>query len=274
MLGRIVMRSVYVGLAIGLCATSASAGPVGGNGGGGGGRGGGGALGKVSAGIRTSVGTSAPAGNTRGSLETSYDPGYGYDAVADAEYESQCAGTSGCTVQRHRPPRPLKPRPRSRVDFYAGAQKVHDSNAAVSLELAFVDERFRLSGAVTRFYEDQGLGREMLTLTMPSLTAGIRVDEGGPTRVFLEAGLVGARTRYDPEMSTSITGGLGGVRVEHRIARKTAVIGDAHAMIFSDGIRARAVRLGARVGVLQASFRVLDFNIGPALYGPEVGLRF
>jgi hypothetical protein len=34
------------------------------------------------------------------------------------------------------------------------------------------------------------------------------------------------------------------------------------------------LRAGFRYGYVQASFSVLDFNVGPALYGPELGVRF
>jgi hypothetical protein len=45
-------------------------------------------------------------------------------------------------------------------------------------------------------------------------------------------------------------------------------------MAFEDDVRAGAIRAGIRIGHVQATLRYFDFNVGPALYGPEVGIRF
>jgi hypothetical protein len=39
-------------------------------------------------------------------------------------------------------------------------------------------------------------------------------------------------------------------------------------------VRAASVRAGVRYRHVQASFSVLDFNVGPALFGPELGIGF
>jgi hypothetical protein len=170
------------------------------------------------------------------------------------------------------PSSPQQPRTVS-VDFFAGAQKVHESDGSLSLELAFNEGRFRLGGSLTKYYERQE-GAEALTLTLPALYLGVRVTGGGPTRAYVELGGVGVETAQDPVMDSSVAGILGGVRVEHKTSRRTAVVWDAQAMVFEEGVRAGAARAGFRVGPLQASLRYLDFNTGPALFGPEVGLRF
>jgi len=113
-----------------------------------------------------------------------------------------------------------------------------------------------------------------LTMDMPSLTAGVRVDDHRSTRVYLDGGIVGAKTHGDPVADSSIKGVLGGVTVEHAMTRQLWLLADAHRMYLSDDIRANELRAGVRFGWLQASIRMLDFNVGPPLYGPEVGLRF
>lgn len=165
------------------------------------------------------------------------------------------------------------PQGTARVTGYVGAQKVFESDGAVALELAVSDRWFRIGGSLTRFYERQ-LNREALTLTMPSLAFGVRIDDSATTRVYLEAGAVGAITKHDPMMDSSITGALGGVLVEHSLSKATTLIGAAKVMAFQDDVRATSVRAGLRYRHLQASFTVLDFNVGPALYGPEFGVGF
>ena len=182
----------------------------------------------------------------------------------------------GSVIVIHRRPDPapsLYTGDRARFDFYAGAQKVQDSNGSVSAELAVVDYRFRIAGAFSHYFETQPDGGR-LTMTMPSLTAGFRIDDLGRTAVFIEGGVVHARTHGDVMGDSSLMGAIGGVRIEHQLSRRVSLIGDAQTMAFEAGVRANAGRLGVRVGYLQAAIRVLDFNVGPPLYGPELGLRF
>lgn len=160
------------------------------------------------------------------------------------------------------------------VSAYVGAQKVFESDGALAVELAISDRRLRLDGGLTRFYEQQATG-DTLTLTMPSLALGVRLNNDDATRVYLEAGVVGAMTRNDPMMmDSSITGAIGGVVAEHSLSKQTMLVGAAKVMRFSDDIRAASLRAGVRFHHVQASFSVLDFNVGPALYGPELGVGF
>lgn len=172
--------------------------------------------------------------------------------------------------------RPAKPPPydggRAKIEGYVAGQKVHDSDGSWTAELAIKDGLFRLGGTYTRYYERQP-DDSTIRLSMPSLIGGVRVDDGGATRVYLELGLVGAKTSGDL-MNSSFTGGLGGVRFEQRISKQGYITAELHEMIFQDDLRAHSARVGFKLGIVQASFRVLDLNVGPALYGPEFGLRF
>jgi hypothetical protein len=150
---------------------------------------------------------------------------------------------------------------------------VYESDGSFSAEIGFNEGRFRLGGAISRYYERQQ-GQDALTFTVPSLYIGFRIDDGGPTRVHIEAGVTGATTNNDPVMDSSVTGFLGGLRVEHPVSRRVAVVGDAQGMIFDKDVKAMAARAGLRFGHFQATVRYLDLNVGPALFGPEVGLRF
>ena len=126
---------------------------------------------------------------------------------------------------------------------------------------------------MTRFIEQQP-GAPNLTMTMPQFTIGARVDQSPGNKVFLEVGVVGAKTQHDPVMDTSVVGGLAGLRFETQLARRASLIGTVQLMLFEDNIRAAVARVGARIGPVEASLRVVDFNVGPPLYGPELGVRF
>jgi hypothetical protein len=242
----------------------------------GGGGGGGGRLGQVSAGLATATaGGGAPSHPIPSPRPepAPYVERYHYEDRPEylgyAPVGIVAATEAGGVATAAPPP---KPNPVS-VDFYAGAQKVHESDGSVSLELAFNEGRFRLGGSLSRYFERQE-GAESLYFTLGALYLGLRIDDGGATRAYLEAGAVGAETDHDPVMDSSIGGVLGGVRVEHRVARHTTLVGDAQAMVFEQDVRAGAVRAGVRFGPVQATLRYLDLNVGPALFGPEVGLRF
>lgn len=161
----------------------------------------------------------------------------------------------------------------ARLSGYVGAQKVFESDGAMSLELAVSDRWFRVGGSVTRFYERQP-DRDALTLTVPSLSFGVRLSSDPTTRVYLEGGVATAMTRNDPMMDSSLSGVLGGVYAEHSVSRHTTLVGAARMMGLEDGVRVASIRAGIRYRHVQASFSVLDFNVGPALYGPEVGIGF
>lgn len=184
---------------------------------------------------------------------------------------------SGPVVVEESPslPQEAAPSPPAKFEGYVGVQKVHDSNESFTFELSMSDRWARIGGQLTQFSESQGAGMPDLKLTIPSLTIGVRVDGGSRlTKAYFEGGVVAAKTSNDPVMDTSWVGGLAGLRLESKLAPHTAFIGTAQLMIFGDDVRATAASAGVRVGPLQASLRVVDFNIGPALWGPEVGLRF
>lgn len=183
--------------------------------------------------------------------------------------------TEGTVVREYQPNQNPSPAGTANLDFFIGAEKVIDSDAAISLSLAVEDRWFRLAGSLTRYQEEQMDG-STLTMTMPTLLAGVRLDHGGATSAFLEGGVATVSTHNDPVADSSLTGAIGGVHLVHRLDAKgnRSLIGDAHAMYFESNVKAYDARIGLRIGYIEAALRILDFNVGPALYGPEVGLRF
>lgn len=262
-------------LASPLLATTADAGPKGG----GGGNKGGGALSRVSSGIRAaSSGGARPSGGTQPTRTSDDYRGEGYYCYDLLYREIECrhriALAYASAFELHRPRSIVSHSgPPAKVSFYAGAQKVHDSDGSASIELAVTDDRFRIGGTFTRYFERQP-GGGVIQMSMPTLMGGVRIDDMGATSVVLEGGVVHARTNGDQMGNSSITGPIAGLRVEHSLSREVSMLGDVQQMWFDNEIRATAGRVGVRYRYVQASFRVLDFNVGPALFGPEVGVRF
>lgn len=248
--------------------TLAEAGPTGGGGGGSG------RLGQVTSGIDSAA--SSGEGNGGGSSTGSHDaPDYEgelYRRRSDGQ-DVVVVARDGTIVRRI--PRGSTAKVTAgpaRVDLFVGIQKVIDSDRSYALSLAVEDKWFRVSGAVNEYREQQMDGTKT-ALTLPTLMLGARVLGGGPTRGFLEAGAAIARTRENGMTGSNLTGPIVGVHLEHAF-RGPTLIGDLHAMAFDAGIKAYSGRIGLRAGHFEAAFRVLDFNVGPALYGPEVGLQF
>jgi hypothetical protein len=237
----------------------------------GGGGGGGGRLSQVSSGIGSaSQGSSSSSGSSSGYY---YDDDYDCNHTAYwrdhrcADERALATGHPTTTVVATSPPSI------ARVEGYVGAQKVHESDGSLSLEVGIVDRHFRLDGAVSHYFEGQMDGGQ-ITMTMPSLTAGFRIQTDDGPGAWLEVGAVNARTNGDPMGNSSIYGPVVRTRFEHAMSPRSSLFGAAEAMFFQHDIRAYGGRAGVRIGRVQASLRVLDFNVGPALYGPEIGLRF
>lgn len=236
--------------------------------GGGSSGGGGGRLGQVSSGLASATASGGSNGGGSSSpAVTVWDPQREPYTRAEHAEPVIFLDPGVPVVRRPEPPSDVT------VDFYAGAQKVYDSDGSLSAELAFNEGRFRLGGSISRYFERQP-DRDALTLTLGALYVGFRIDDGGPTRAYLEFGAVGARTHNDPVMDSSVGGLLGGALMEHRVSRGLTVLAEAQVMGFEHDVRAGALRAGVRHGHLQASLRYVDFNVGPSLFGPEVGLSF
>jgi hypothetical protein len=235
--------------------------------GGGGGRG---RLGQVT----SRIDTAASSGSARGTTTPSSD-----DADHGELYQRRSDGadvivvTGDGTVVRR-----IKPRTATggsaRLDLFVGVQKVIESDRSYALSLAIADKWFRLAGAISEYREQQTDGTRT-GLTLPTLVFGARVlgGRGGSTHGFVEGGIANARTREDSMTGSNLTGPIIGVHLEHSLGGPL-LIGDVHVMVFDAGLKAFSGRVGLRASHLEIGFRVLDFNVGPALYGPEVGFQF
>lgn len=227
------------------------------------GDGGGGRLSQVSAGIHQAVAsTPAPVGNTVGDLSTD-----GYLYCERCQVVPVPVGAGGVVAVAPSAPTVAT------VEGYAGAQKVFESDGSVSLALSVVDQRLRFNAALTQYYEDRMDGGR-LTMMMPSLTAGVRIDPGGSTQLWLEGGATMARTKGDPAGDSMLVAPTFGARLVHPLSARLALLGDAEGMWFSHDVRAVAGRVGVRFEHVEVAFRALDFNVGPALFGPELGVGF
>lgn len=262
------MRSILAAaVAIAVATSPAAARPRGGGDGGGGG----GRLGQVSGGIgaATGAGDKRPSGGGPRDQERPHEGELYYrEDRGDVTYVYDRDGR-----EVRRIPHVIWPNLETAVfDAFVGLHKVYESEAAISAQLAIEDRWFRLSGGLSHYWETQPDGSQ-LTMTTPRLMVGVRIDDRGPTKVFLEGGVSIAKTVNDPMADSTITGGIVGAHVQHRLPRGALIV-DSHVALYDHDIRAYSARLALRVHHVEAGIRVLDFNVGPALFGPEVGFGF
>ena len=234
---------------------------------------GGGRLGKVSSGIERATNHPSPPRGNGGASEPRRDaePRQRY---ADTTYVYGGGGGTSVTEDDSTKVQHIWIRPRILVeaDGFAGAQKVHESDGSLSAEMSVVFQRFiRLNAGVTHYFERQ-MDDSRVTLTAPSFTAGIKLGELPKTKLWLEGGVVHVRTN-DPAGSSAINGSLLGARIEHELGTNTQLIAQGGAMLFSD-VQATTARVALRFHHVEAAFRYLDFSVGPALMGPEIGIGF
>lgn len=158
------------------------------------------------------------------------------------------------------------------VTGFAGAQKVIGSDGSLSLALAVVDRRLRLDASLTQYYETEMTGARV-TMMAPEVSLGVHLGADAPTRFWLESGVMYLSTN-DPAGSTSNAGPTLGARVEHTVSSDLSLAGTVEAAYLQDGVRGVAGRVGVRFHHVEAALRVLGTNVGPALYGPELGVGF
>jgi len=255
-------------------------------GGGGGGGGGGGRLGQVSSGLATATSGGAASGASSGStavVDGNMECARYRDARAhDGTYRVTVLDRQ-CGLELTGPPASSSDRslhdgagasqePGAQVQGFAGAQKVFESDGSLTLALAVVDQRVRLNGSFTQYYETEMTG-DHISMMVPELTGGVRLGPDGPTRLWVEGGVMYLKTN-DPHGNSSVTGPSVGARLEHRVSSDLALVGTAEGALLQDGVRAWAGRVGVRFHHVEAGFRVLDLNVGPALFGPELGVGF
>ncbi len=234
-----------------------------------------GRLGHVSGGLNEATsGENRDSGNAPSARDVEYgDPDYRGMYHARRDGEDIILLDNEERLVRRITPKKEPNRAGAELDLYFGLQKVIESDTSFSITAAVSDDWFRLAAYGSRYWEERMDGQGKLTMTMGGGTLGLPIQQGGRSHAYIEGGVVLLKTANDPTADTSITGGKLGIHLEQGL-RKTTIIGDAHALLFEAGVKAWEARLGVRYGHFEGAFRVLDFNVGPALFGPELGLSF
>jgi hypothetical protein len=156
------------------------------------------------------------------------------------------------------------------TELYFGAQSVHDSDGALTGEARATFDNFGVGVRGTSFYEHDpaALDPQFVHLDVWWLGGFWRVDHDDKFAVWLELGFTG----LSDQTGLTMSGASAGVHLWRQLAGAFSFVGGARTSNFQHDVHSNELFAGLQVTFLQFSYRVLDFDVGPPLHGPEVGL--
>jgi hypothetical protein len=162
--------------------------------------------------------------------------------------------------------------PGTDVRLYLGLHSVDDSSGALSGSIRSSYGSMGIEIDDIRYYERQSAaeGSDYLSLDVWSMSVAYRALAAGPeerTAVWLKGGLTGSHSE-----GLGIFGFVIGAEVAHNVGSAVGVESSARLFYYQDLIHALELRAGVAASVMRVSYRIMKFNVGPPLQGPEVGV--
>lgn len=168
------------------------------------------------------------------------------------------------------------------ADVYAGVTKVKDSDGAGFVEASANSNRVGIVMRVIGYYEGPGShglasrstepqpmeSANASTLMVWDIAGRLKVIRDGSSSLFVEAGVAG----LVPGGLKALNGYEAGLSLEHKMSEETALFASARGYAFSNDITAYGLAAGVKWNMFRGGLRLLDFNVGPPLVGPEVGV--
>ncbi len=194
--------------------------------------------------------------------------------IGAGSYGYASGGSSYTTVEEGSgSSEPFLPGP-GRLDLYVGAHPVVGSDGAMLGELRASKDWLGFAVGGIRYVEhvDDGKREDNVSLYLTTFTVSGRLVRAGATEMWLDGGLaLSGSSEYD-----RIVGTAWSLRGEHGFNPDLALRGQVRYYVLEHDVSAYEAWGGVRAWFLQAGYRALKFNVGPALHGPEAGiaLRF
>lgn len=154
------------------------------------------------------------------------------------------------------------------VTAFLGLQSIvnSDSAATVAVHAAFDD--LGLGVEVSHYWEAGTRMEPAVTLDHLRLLGALRVVRDGPLSVWLEAGPVAVLALEDE----TLFGGTAGIRVDKHVAGALGMTFQARGAVYAHGILGVECEAALDLWILRAGYRLLAFDVGPPLHGPEIGI--
>ena len=153
-------------------------------------------------------------------------------------------------------------------------QNVSGSDGSLNGFLRLSHGSFGLAFNSSSYFESDRLGgkgspEDQTRLTTWDVTAQVRSFELGPhTTSWVGFGL----GQVHSNAFETLSGGVLAGHVRHSLSPGLHILGSARGMIYTDDIKAGELRAAVTASVLHLGYRYLEFNAGPPLHGPELGI--
>ncbi|HTM19525.1 MAG TPA: hypothetical protein VL172_03425 [Kofleriaceae bacterium] len=153
--------------------------------------------------------------------------------------------------------------------LYLGLHSVEGSNGAgvASLRSSFGANGIELDDI--RYFERMD-GGDYLHMDVWAIGFAHRTIAMGTreqTALWLKGGLAGANSD-----GLQLLGAVIGAEVDHNLGPALGIEASARYFLYQDDIRALELRAGVAASILRVSYRLMRFDVGPPLRGPEVGV--
>jgi len=156
------------------------------------------------------------------------------------------------------------------------AQKVRDSDGSFRLDTSLLFGRAGAYVSADHYFEyvsakaADGPMAENVRVNLFEIAPMFRAVDEKVVQLDVRAGFsVAASNLFD-----TLPGGILGVRLLARANTLLSLRLEGRAMAFRHGVKAYEGAAGAQYSIGYVGYRALKFDVGPALEGPEAGLRF
>ena len=172
-------------------------------------------------------------------------------------------------MRRHRCIVPTLPLGGPQNYIYLGVQSPSNSGGAMTGEVRMTFGKVGISLRGTSFFElvDRKLDRYE-HLEVWSLGLVWRVPPGAAFGLSLELGATAATDTRGPSRG-GVTAALSMWRP---LVGELAMMGSARLSYFTPDVTEGELLAGVQLSILQIGYRIVDFELAPPMYGPEVGL--
>jgi hypothetical protein len=163
----------------------------------------------------------------------------------------------------------------ARLDLYLGGHAVVDSQGALVGEVRLSKDWLGISASNTRYFEEvaDDKGRsDSVRMDLMAFALNARLFAGYGAELWIDGGLAASSsTEYDAILGTAF-----GLRAEQQFQPDLAVVAQGRFFSLEADVSAFEGWAGVRAWFLSAGYRMVHFNVGPPLHGPEAGfaLRF
>jgi len=216
-------------------------------------------LGKATGSAPASPGGGGTGGTTAGDV---------IGAIVDGLLHPDAAAAASGTTSFAQPIFFPEPTPDATVNAFLGFQSVAGSDGAGTAEVRASFDDFGLGVAVSRYWEGATMTQGEVHLDDLRLFGSYRFFHDGPTSLWVDAGGAAVLALKDE----TLIGGMAGFRVDHNVVGDIGVTFHARGSIYSHTIVGIESEVAVDLWVLRVGYRLLAFDVGPPLHGPEVGV--